>query len=338
MAKQVLTEQEKIEKLRKKEVKHQTNEKIFDILFVEDELSWQNVIYALVDEEHMDPWDIDVAVLSKKFLEMLAKLKELDFRISGKMVLASAILLKMKSDVLMDEDLTRFDNMMNATEENLPLDVEGKPVYDMSGKPQIFPRTPQPRKRKVSVFDLVKALEKALQVESKRFKYTQHKKIEIPVMKNEFDLTKSMFKIYDYVKQHYDSKKTKDKILTFDELIPSNSKKDKVLTFIPLLHLDTQRKVDMDQQTHFETIAIKLAEKIDVAKLEAELLKMNEEEAKLAKIHNVENGEPVEKIKVKVEQETKTETAIIPALSEAKETIDKKSKSSTKNKVKKEHK
>ena len=34
------------------------------------------------------------------------------------------------------------------------------------------------------------------------------------------------------------TKKNKDKILTFDELVVGGSKQDKVLTFIPLLHLD----------------------------------------------------------------------------------------------------
>ena len=79
------------------------------------------MIYALIEEEHMNPWDIDISLLSQKFLEMLRKLKELDFRISGKMVLASAVLLKMKSDILIDEDIANFDNMMNGTEENMPL-------------------------------------------------------------------------------------------------------------------------------------------------------------------------------------------------------------------------
>jgi len=53
-------------------------------LFVEDELSWKDIIFKLIDEAHMDPWDIDVTILSQKFLEMLTKLKELDFRISGR--------------------------------------------------------------------------------------------------------------------------------------------------------------------------------------------------------------------------------------------------------------
>ena len=83
-----LSDQEKEEKIRKKQAVEETNARIFSLLFVEDELSWKDIIYKLIEEEHMDPWDIDVSMLAQKFLEMLQKLKELDFRISGKMVLA----------------------------------------------------------------------------------------------------------------------------------------------------------------------------------------------------------------------------------------------------------
>lgn len=252
-----LTQEEKLVKEKKKQDIEETNSRIFNLLFVEDELSWKDLIYKLIDEEHMNPWDIDVSILSQKFLEMLTRLKELDFRISGKMVLASAILLKMKSDILIDEDIAKFDNLMNNTEENLPLDDAPNLVYDSSGRPSIYPRTPQPRQRKVSVYDLVNALEKALEVESRRKKYPVNaKKVEIKIPENKFDLGKAMTVVYERVEGHY--KKKKDKILTFDELVMSDSKKDKVLTFVPLLHLDTQRKVDIEQDKHFATINVKL--------------------------------------------------------------------------------
>ena len=250
---------EKLEKDKKKQAVEETNSRIFNLLFVEDELSWKDLIYKLIEEEHMNPWDIDVSILSQKFLEMLTKLKELDFRISGKMVLASAILLKMKSDILIDEDIVKFDNMMNNSEENLPLDDDRRESYDSSNRPTIYPRTPQPRQRKVSVYDLVNALEKALEVESRRKKYPINtKKIEIKIPENKFDLGKAMTAVYERVESHYKKKNTKNKILTFNDLVMSDSKKDKVLTFVPLLHLDTQRRIDIEQEKNFETINVKL--------------------------------------------------------------------------------
>ncbi len=281
MARKALSLEEKEARERKKEAVTVTNDKIFNILFVEDELSWKDVIYSLIDQEQMDPWDIDVTIIAQKFLEMLRKLKELDFRVSGKMVLAAAILLKMKSDRLVDEDIAHFDHMMNAVEENLPLEEDGRQRMSLDGKPEIFARTPQPRKRKVSIFDLVKALEKALEVESRRKKLYKPnaKKITLVMPEKKFDLGKSMDEIYGKVEKHYHGKKTKDTVLTFDDLVMSYSKRDKVLTFIPLLHLDTFRRVDLEQEKHFETIAIHLAKQLTPEDY-AELKRIMEEEQK----------------------------------------------------------
>lgn len=253
-----LSEKEKKDKNKKDESIKQTSNRIFNLLFVEDELSWKDLIYKLIEEEHMNPWDIDVSILSMKFLEILKKLKELDFRISGKMVLASAILLKMKSDILIDEDIIKFDNLMNNPEENLPLDDTQKMDYNSLDRPTIYPRTPQPRKRKVSIYDLVNALEKALEVESRRKRpIINPRKIEMKIPEKKFDLSKAMNIVYERIENHYKLKK--NNLLTFDDLVISGSKKDKVLTFVPLLHLDTQRKVDLEQEKHFETIHVRLA-------------------------------------------------------------------------------
>ena len=70
-----------------------SNEQVYDILFGSDEITWQSMIYELVSSEQMDPWDIDVSLLAQKFLEKLKKLKEMDLKISGKVLLAASISL-----------------------------------------------------------------------------------------------------------------------------------------------------------------------------------------------------------------------------------------------------
>ena len=73
-------------------------DRIYNMLMQKDEITWQSIIYDLVRTGEMDPWDIDISVLSKRYLETLKTLKEAHFLISGKIVLAAAILLKIKSD------------------------------------------------------------------------------------------------------------------------------------------------------------------------------------------------------------------------------------------------
>jgi len=70
------------------------------------------------------------------------------------MVLASAILLKMKSDILIDQDIAHFDDMMNAVEENLPIDDLTPIGFSQDGMPLLLPRTPQPRREKFQCMTL----------------------------------------------------------------------------------------------------------------------------------------------------------------------------------------
>jgi len=74
---------------------------ILDMLLEKDDITWQTIIYDLVGSSKMDPWNLDVSQLTKKYIEMIKQLKEHDFRISGKIVLAAAILLKIKSNNLL---------------------------------------------------------------------------------------------------------------------------------------------------------------------------------------------------------------------------------------------
>jgi len=241
------------------ENKEQPHERIFNILFQEDELTWQNIIYDLVKTEEMNTWDIDISLIAQRFLERLKELKDMDFRISGKIVLASAMLLKMKSTRLLEQDLTKFDSLLSASEEEV-MDMLEEISEGHIGEqelPKIRPRIPQPRKRKVSVFDLVEALEKALEVENRRKHYIMpEEKVEPP--KKTLDIGVVIRDIYDKIVSYLNKSTTK---LTFTELIPSESKEDKVFTFIPLLHLDFQRKINLMQKQHFGEISILLNKK-----------------------------------------------------------------------------
>ena len=242
-------------------------DRIFSILFKEDELTWQNIIYDLVRVEGMNPWDIDISEIAHKFLELLKKLREMDFRISGKVVLASALLLKLKSDRLLEDDIAAFDSLMSSVDDpgelldELSLDETG-PKREKILAPGLMPRTPQPRKRKVSVYDLIEALEKALEVEWRRPVYVEPK-VKIRMPEKFVDMGELIQDVYHKVEAYY-GEPEKPHRLTFSELIPSDSKEDKVYTFIPLLHLENQRKVDMFQDIHFGEIEIDMRKNIPV--------------------------------------------------------------------------
>lgn len=232
-------------------------DKLYNMLLQEDEITWQTIIYDLVKSEEMDPWDIDISSLAKKYLETVKKLKEMNFAISGKIVLASAILLKLKTRQLVEEDLARFENIINPPEE-LDNEIYGDVDLENLEENQIIviPKTPQPRRRKVSVNDLVTALQKALEVNKRRvFRHMDDlraiPRVEVPEKK--IDITEVLKDLYSRIISFF---KAGGKKLTFEEFVNSPRREDRIATFVPLLHLDTQRKIDLVQKEHFGEIEI----------------------------------------------------------------------------------
>ena len=247
--------------------------KLFDIIFNEDEISWQSMIHKLVREEGMNPWDINISLLAKRFLERLQKLKKMDFRISGKAILAAAILLRIKSRRLVGEDFNNLDRLIAMThnepeEEDIFEEIEGEFLEDIEDDSDIQdqqndgyklnPRTPLPRKRKVSVYDLVDALHKALEVKKRRtIRLASQEETDIEVPEKQKDITLVIQEVYDQIREYI--AKRKAKTLMFSNFVPEDSSKDeKINTFMPLIYLDNQRKIDLYQERHLEDIEIKL--------------------------------------------------------------------------------
>lgn len=236
-------------------------DRIFELLVENDDIGWKDMIFNLVKTEQMDPWDVDIGNLANKYIEMLKKAKELDFKISGKVVLAAALLLRMKSKRLVGADLDEFDRLLagNTVDEDA-FYGDLAAMRDVSQIPEeerikLIPRTPQPRKRKVSVYDLVNALEKALEVKKRRIiKSMPILNVEQP--KRPKDIGMVIRQVYDRILDFFVGQNSKR--LTFSQLVPSKAKEDKIYTFIPLLHLSNHRKIDLDQRQHFGEINIML--------------------------------------------------------------------------------
>ena len=246
-----------------KSVEDRTQKHILDIIVNQDDISWKNIIFGLIETEQMDPWDINISLIAQKFIEQLRMLQEMDFRIGGKVVLASAVLLKLKAERLRDEELTALDNLIKNAEEpiDLGLDDPGfeEPFsWGEEGKPQLIPRTPQPRKRKVSVYDLVEALEKALEADARRPDYVAPKTLDtINPPEHHIDISVIIREVYDHIYGHYEVSKNKDHLM-FHHIARSTDRRDMVMTFIPLLHLENARKVEMQQPDHFGPISVHL--------------------------------------------------------------------------------
>lgn len=237
-------------------------DQIYNLLISEDKLTWKSLIQELVKTEQLNPWDIDVSLLSKRYIEELRRLQNANFFVSGKMILASSILLKMKSNKLLMDDLSRFDAQLYAginelQEDYSSLDTEQNVANQSIAEPMLTIKTPLPRKRAVTLNDLMFALQKALEVNERRIvRHQAQASIDIKMPEKKIDISEIINRIYSRIKSFFSTKKEK---LTFTYLVGSNEKKDKIYSIISLLHLETQQKINLIQNEHFGEIEIEMA-------------------------------------------------------------------------------
>ena len=247
-----MTEEGKKEKPVKQNIKQ---EQIQDLLFSR-EIDWHEIILDLINTEQLDPWDIDISILTDKFLEKIEKLEEADFFVSSKVLLAAALLLRIKSEILLNKYIKSIDEILFGKEEKKKYELERIELDEEI--PDLIPRSPIPRFRKVTIQELMESLNKAITTENRRIKKEIVKKnalreTEISLPKRRFSIKDKIKEIYDRIFSHLGEKEKKK--VSFTDLIGTD-REERIISFGPLLHLETQNKLWLEQEAHFEEIYV----------------------------------------------------------------------------------
>lgn len=234
-------------------------EQIHNILF-NREIDWQEIIYDLINTEQLDPWDINITILTNKYLEKIEKLEEADFFISSKVLLAAALLLRIKSEILLNKYIKSIDEILFGKKEQTKQKIERIELDDEI--PELIPRSPMPRFKKVTLKELIESLNKAIITENRRIKKTIINKnalreTGISLPKKKFNIKNKIQEIYDNLFSNLNN--TEKKKMSFTELI-GEKKEDRILSFLPLLELENQKKIWLEQENHFDEIHIWLKE------------------------------------------------------------------------------
>jgi segregation and condensation protein A len=240
---------------------------VLTLLLEKDDISWRTILYDLVKTEQMNPWDIDLTLLTKRYIDTIKQMQEMDFRVSGKVLLAAAILLKIKSTHLVEHGIDELDKLLARTEEQAEypefFSEFSNNLFNAAEKleeePHLIPRTPQPRQRKITIYDLAEALQQAMEVKKRKLaRIAPDVSFHIPTKK--IDISQVIRQVYGKIKTYFHTN-GKQK-LTFNQLLPDKPTKDeKIYTFIPLIHLDNQRRINTTQEQHFGDIHIQLLKK-----------------------------------------------------------------------------
>jgi len=204
----------------------------------------------LVLSREIDPWDIDIIDLTNKFLERIRQLKSLDLRISGKTILTSSILLRMKSEELMRED-----------EEKQEVDEEFFDFWEdiENAEFEIDDIRPPLRRRNVGkmtlpeLFEaLVDALEDGEKPKKKIIAKLGPQIYQIDEIKA--DIRKQVEKLY----QHLLELKGINDIIAFRDLLEERTSREVARIFLYILFLYSDKKIDVTQETMFGEIFIKV--------------------------------------------------------------------------------
>jgi segregation and condensation protein A len=252
-------------------------DQFFDLISSE-ELSWQSIIYDLIKTEQLDPWDIDLGVLADKYVQIIQQLEEANFFISSKVLLACSLLLRLKSEILINSYIQDLNDALYGRKDEKKYELERIEI-DEGELPILSPRTPMARHRKVTLKELMTALNKAIDTENRRIKREikgrQAEKSALAIMpKSHVPLKVRIKSIFGIVTNHLNNG---NEHLKFSHLAPS--KEEKLSSFVPVLHLANNGKMFLRQPAHFDEIHMTLKIHDDeVRELEQELGMAGEED------------------------------------------------------------
>jgi segregation and condensation protein A len=219
--------------------------------------TWEGVLTRLTSD--MDPWNIDLSELARRYRAYLQALKAQDFEISGRMVLTCSILLRMKSDELLAmEYRTDRDGLVAELEEAIE---QEEFVWEEPPNPEAFalPVLRRPH-RQVTLSDLRTALASALKVSRRRAErlsdyvevdeFDPFESFEIGGIDFSGRLQSLLAKIKDFLSGR--------RVLSFFRLLERGDKEERVQRFFEILHLAASGEIECSQEEFLGDILIKL--------------------------------------------------------------------------------
>lgn len=199
---------------------------------------WQTVIAEIVEEEELDPWAIDVIKLTDAFVKYLHSLQRFDFKIPARFILIAAILLRMKVELLMEKE----EEEIKKEEQQLLIDLEKVPLLGPPGM-----RKPV---RKVTLIELVNALNKAFTFQEKKETSILHRhRLVETLIDEEEDIEDQIMRIMQIIVG-------KGKKIMFSTLIPEWTRGKVIAVFLPLLHLANRQAISMEQERIYSDFVI----------------------------------------------------------------------------------
>ncbi len=215
----------------------------FNIERIVREITWKEIIIDLVRRNRLNPWEINIVELIDQYIGELKNMKVVDLKLPANVLLAAAILLRLKSEVL-------------KLEEEQPEESQGVPEEKAEIViPELRLRLRVPPKRKITLDELLAALDEAMKIKEFKAAAVREEKISLPLHINLETIEKLTNALFEEITGIVDSYSA----TTFSILSQGKSKEEALMNvFIPLLFLEQSKKIALMQEKFFEEIIIRL--------------------------------------------------------------------------------
>ena len=237
---------------------------VSDLLTIVEAPEWKKILLDLVKSERMDPWDIDIVYLARKYLERIRSMSSNNLYVPANAVLACAILLNMKADVLRqyyveeeesDEYVEDFAVIFDGAED-VPAEVQQEGEFQHP--PEVLPPV-RITTRRVTLDELLAAMERVMKAKKTVRRKPEVRPDIIDVFMEEMereDVDRLVQETYERIKASLDS----EGITTLSRVLPDNDALSVVNTLLHVLYLANEGKVNVWQEKPFDEVFISVVE------------------------------------------------------------------------------
>ena len=212
------------------------------------------ILVELAKNGKIDPWNIDIVEVTDTFLNKVEELQQMDLRISGRTLLYSCVLLRMKStDLFHEEDLP---------EENFEDDAFDEDDFDINefNMPSLPVR--RTARRPVTLKELIEELKKAEKDfikrketlrsdKSRRYINVELTTEDVMNMAHDEAILKRTTTLLKILKQMF----KENMFVTLDDIFELENA-DRIMDYITLLFLATMKEVVLYQKEIYKTLYI----------------------------------------------------------------------------------
>lgn len=215
------------------------------------------ILLDLARSGEIDPWNIDIIDVTDKFLRKIEEREKIDIRVSARTLLYASILLRMKSDILVNVPPPE-DEYMDEPPDFGDIESDDFPILE--------PRLRHTASRPVTLQELIEELQRAVATKDVQA-LRQTRKVERPPRKtleevlgiaHEEDIERSIVELIKVLDVEFGYRE----FVVMNELIKDQTPHGIVDVYLPLLFLANRKYVRLTQEILFEEIFIRRGDKI----------------------------------------------------------------------------